>query len=714
MNLFAELKRRNVLRAAVLYAGTVWLLVQVIAQLGPLFHAPEWIARWFVIAAAIGFPFWIAFAWFYEFTPAGLKRESEIAPGDSIARSTGRKLDKWIIAVLAIAVVLLVTNQFVLRRDATSLAAGAGAKKIDEALANVPAKSIAVLPFENLSTEKANAFFADGIQDEILTGLARIGDLKVISRTSTAMYASHPGNLPQIAAKLGVATILEGSVQKAGNEVLINVQLIDARTDNHLWAQSYRRRLDDIFSVEGEVSKSIAVSLQAAITRDDRTALDIKPTDNADAYAAYLKGRALLSRNTFEQAVVEQRIAAFQQAVTLDPHFALAWADLVRVEVWMYWEGFDPTPARLATAKAALDHALALAPGVPQVELAQAWYLYYGKQDFHAALKAFRAAQKGLPNDETAWAGAGYVERRLGEYDAAVADFRHALTLSPNNGTLSINLGQTLAAQRRFSEASAAITSGLALKPGDPYLVQLKLFVLRSAGNMDAADRVLTAQHAGNDVVLAERATQDLLQRDFKAASSGYEGAVAVAGDFTTPSSFGGYIPAAVDWRLQWALSEDRRGARDHARMIYRDVKMRMLAALARKPANIHVEVALELALGEALAGLGERDAAATEGREATALIPVTEDAWEGSRWLQYLARIYAINGNGDDAVPLIASLLGTASTKPLTASFLRMDPVWDPIRNDPRFREVLQKLTTDEPAVIPPARAMSSGNTHA
>ena len=215
---FVELQRRNVLRAGVLYAGAVWALAQGIAQLGPFFAAPEWTVRWFVIAAIIGFPFWIAFAWVYEFTPQGLKRESEIAPDDSVAHSTGRKLDKWIIAVLVIAVVLLLTNTFVWRK-------GAGLAN-DSALASAPAKSIAVLPFENLSANKDNAYFAAGMQDEILTRLSKIGTLRVISRTSTLPFASHPENLPEIATKLGVANILEGSVQRIGNKVRINVQLI--------------------------------------------------------------------------------------------------------------------------------------------------------------------------------------------------------------------------------------------------------------------------------------------------------------------------------------------------------------------------------------------------------------------------------------------------------------------------------------------------------
>ncbi|HXS04375.1 MAG TPA: hypothetical protein VN731_07855, partial [Rhodanobacter sp.] len=247
---FAELQRRNVLRAGVLYAGVVWALAQGLAQLLPLFGAFDWMARWFVIASIIGFPFWLVFAWFYEFTPQGLKRESEIDPTDSVARSTGRKLDFWIIGVLTVAVVLLLTDRLVPHKDAPKAIA-----------ASASAKSIAVLPFENLSADKDNAYFVAGMQDLILTKLADIGDLKVISRTSTEKYQSHPDNLKDIAQQLGVATILEGSVQKAGNQVLINVQLINTQTDAHIWAQAYPRTLDNIFGVEGEVAEKIAAAL---------------------------------------------------------------------------------------------------------------------------------------------------------------------------------------------------------------------------------------------------------------------------------------------------------------------------------------------------------------------------------------------------------------------------------------------------------------------
>src|ERR1700730_11678287 len=279
-NFFAELKRRNVLRAAAFYAASAWLLVQVATQVFPFFHIAEWVVRWIVVAASIGFPFAMLFSWFYEWTPHGIQRESEIPPNESITRQTGKKLDRWIIAILALAVVLLLADKFVLR------------KNVETALAvATPEKSIAVLPFDNLSHDPDNAYFCEGVQDEILTRLAKVADLKVISRASTQHFKSAPENLPEIAKKLGVMQILEGSVQKANDQVRVNVQLINALNDAHLWADTFDRKLTDIFAVESEIAKTIAETLQAKLTGSEKTAIAKKPTENKEAYELYLKGR---------------------------------------------------------------------------------------------------------------------------------------------------------------------------------------------------------------------------------------------------------------------------------------------------------------------------------------------------------------------------------------------------------------------------------------
>src|SRR5215813_6275965 len=311
-NFFSELKRRNVIRATILYLGAVWALAQGISQLGPSVGAPEWATRWFLVAAGIGFPFWIAFAWFYEFTPQGLKRESEIDPTESITHHTGRKLDFAIIGVLAVAVVLLLTDRFVLRHGVNQ----ATAMPIAE-------KSIAVLPFENLSSDKENVIFTDGVQDQILSDLAQIADLKVISRTSVVQYKSGLArNLREIGQQLGVAHLLEGTVQRAANKIRVSAQLIDARNDAHLWAQTYDRDLPDVFAIQSEIAKAIAEQLQAKLSPKEKAAIEKPPTTDLAAFDLYTQAKTLILTNPASSSANKnllQAIELLNSAVARDP-----------------------------------------------------------------------------------------------------------------------------------------------------------------------------------------------------------------------------------------------------------------------------------------------------------------------------------------------------------------------------------------------------------
>ncbi|MEO8459670.1 MAG: hypothetical protein ABI451_04000, partial [Dokdonella sp.] len=427
-----ELNRRHVFRIAAAYAVAGWALIEVTATIVPALHLPESVTTVTVLLTLLGFPLAVILAWAFELTPDGLRRtEPAHSPAAQLpehAHQIGWYLNIIMIAVLAIAVGFLVWRQFVVPRELPpSPAVTPAASAVDPAVA----KSIAVLPFQNLSADAENAFFADGIQDEILTGLAKIGDLKVISSASTRRYESAPSDLSQIRRQLNVANILEGSVQRVGDRVRIIVQLIDARTDNHVWAETFDRTVDDVFAVESEVARKIAESLHATLTGGERSALAAKPTDSPEAYTSYLKGRALLVRSVFDRDNGQRMIDAFQQAVTLDPNFALAWGELAQQHVWMYWEGFDPTSARVELARSALHHAESLAPTSPQTALARSLFLYYGERDFVAALQSIRKAQQGLPNDAQVWKVAALLERRLGQWDEAVADFGRARVLSP-------------------------------------------------------------------------------------------------------------------------------------------------------------------------------------------------------------------------------------------------------------------------------------------
>jgi TolB-like protein len=679
-NLLQRLRERKLVQWALAYLAGAWVVLQVLGLAADSYDWPHRVMQIAFSIIAVGFVIALVLAWYHG------ERGAQ--------RVTGTEL-------LILAVLLAIGGGLLWRfgKSPASTATPATVAPTQPSTAtSIPAKSIAVLPFENLSEDKGNAYFADGIQDEILTALAKIGDLKVISRTSTRKYASAPDNLPEIARQLGVATILEGSVQKAGERVRIIVQLIEAAGDNHIWAQTYDRTLDDVFGVESEVAQKIAGALHAAISGKESAALAQKPTANAAAYAAYLKARALLAHSTFGQANVEGIIAAYQEVVALDPGFALAWTGLVRQQVWMYWQGYDPTPERLALAKAALDRALALAPEAPQVQAAQGWYEYYARYDLPAALAAFRNAQHGLPNDVDVWMGSGLVGRRLGRYDEALADFRHARELDPNDESIAANLVDVLRGLLRFPEAIAAVDAGLALNGNDALLQHMKVDLLWNQGQLDNAEKLLAAWNSQTGLGLADRATQAMYRRDFAAASGLFARAVAAAPEEITDTSFGGYIPTALDWRLQQALCESRLGHAAETAALYREVQTQTNARLANKPGNVHVEAALRVALGEALAGLGEPGQAVAEGRRAAALIPESSDKWEGSTWQRHLARILVLSHETDAAILLIGHLLTVPGFRPFTPATLRLDPVWDPIRNDPRFQALLKQHASAQP----------------
>ncbi|MGH8233299.1 MAG: hypothetical protein ACREPU_03760, partial [Rhodanobacteraceae bacterium] len=322
---FAQLRRRNVLRAGALYIAGVWALGQGLSQFSPALGLPDATTRWFLIAAALAFPLWLASAWFYEFTPQGFKRETEVASDAPLHQSNARLLDFAIIGVLALAVALLLANQLVWHKGAGLQSAAATA---------VPAKSIAVLPFENLSNDKANEYFVAGMQDLILTKLADIGELKVISRTSTLQFQNHPRDLKSIGLQLGVATLLEGSVQKAGNQVLVNVQLIDAKTNAHIWAQSYQRSLDNVFEVEGAVAEKIATELQAKLSPAESKRLATGLSSDSTANDAFLRAEFFANRGNvnYDTADWKTAIPLYRQAIALDPKFAQARARLSIVE----------------------------------------------------------------------------------------------------------------------------------------------------------------------------------------------------------------------------------------------------------------------------------------------------------------------------------------------------------------------------------------------
>jgi TolB-like protein/Flp pilus assembly protein TadD len=694
MSLFNELRRRNVIRMAGLYLVGAWLVTQVAGTVLPMFGAPAWMPRSVVVLLLIGFIPALIFAWVFELTPDGIKRDAEVPPEQSIAPQTARRMEHMIVVLLLLAVAYFGFDKFVLapKREAAAVVAAEGRSHGADAAAavkGVHAKSIAVLPFENLSEDKANGFFADGIQDQILTGLAKIGDLKVISRTSTLKYASRPENLSQIARELGVEHILEGSVQRVGNQVRINVQLIEAATDSHLWAETYDRSLEDIFAVETEVAQKIAESLAANLSRGELAALTQKPTEVPAAYEAYLKARAYNANVVQTRQQADLILDGYREAVRLDPNFALAWAQLARECFRTGWVGLDASGKLQAEGVQALARTTELAPDSPQTAIARGVYMYYVKRDFVGALAIMDSLKPALKNDFNVWMWAGYLSRRVGKFDQSLADFERAHELSPNDSNVAYHLAVTSIVSGDCKRGVKALDEALALAPDNTHAVAMKMQCAWFEGDLPRAASYLQAADARLPVVQGLRGVQLLMQRDYPAAITQLRRASVGEDDTLIDAFFDGYLPARLEYKLQLALAEQRAGNKSEAQALYRQVKEEANAALATHPDNRYVETGWHAALGLALAGLGEREAATAHARQVMELVPESADHLEGPGWTYYTARIHALNGDAAHALPIIRHLLGTM-TALLSVHNLRFDPAWDDIRDDPGFKALL------------------------
>ena len=454
-NFFAELKRRNVYKVAVAYAVVAWLLVQIATQVFPFFEIPNWAVRLVVLVLIAGFPVALVFSWAFEITSEGIVRESEIESGKSITHRTGRKIVALTIVLSVVATGLLIF-QFVRPRSTSPSAA------------TISNKSIAVLPFDNLSGDPQNAYFSEGVQDEILTRLAKIAELKVISRTSTQRFKSAPNDLRQIAQQLGVENILEGSVQKANDQVRVNVQLINALTDAHLWADTYDRKLTDIFAVETEIAKTVADVLQAKLTGSEQHVIAARPTANSEAHQLYLKGRFFWNKRTGDD--LKKSIDYFQQAIAADPNYALAYAGVADAYVFLpgYTAGSpqDCYPKAKAAAKKALELDDTLAEAHTTLAIALLLYDF----DFAQAIREFQHAIELNPNYATAhqqYGNIGLID--LGRFDDAIAEGNRAAELDPLSLVINADVGANYYYARRYDEAIAQLRKTLEMDPGYYY-----------------------------------------------------------------------------------------------------------------------------------------------------------------------------------------------------------------------------------------------------
>jgi TolB-like protein/Flp pilus assembly protein TadD len=668
MNFFTELKRRNVYKVAVAYAVVGWLLIQIATQTFPFFDIPNWAIRLVILLVMIGFPIALVIAWAFELTPEGVKRTES---GELPRKPSGGRL--WIYVVLAGG--LLSAGLFFLGRySAPRTTSNDGGRPSGPSL---PGKSIAVLPFVSLSEDKANAYFADGIQDEILTRLSKIAELKVISRTSTQQFQSKPGNVSEIARKLGVAHILEGSVQKSGDSVRVNVQLIKAEGDSHLWAETYDRKLTDIFAVETEVAQRIANSLAAKLTGREKEAINYVGTKITAAYDAYLRGIAL--RNSQSRQDQARLIEYCRQAVALDPNFAAPWADLAFAEGLRYGLG-DRTDAQRALVKEAAENALRLDPDHGDGHAAMGMYIYYCLQDYDRALVELEKAREQAPNQPLAIQAIGLVKRRQGKLDECLDLLWQAAQIDPLNEDIWMNLAWSYRGMRRFTDAHAMVDRAMAIAPNDSEVIVRKAEICAAEGDLTTAARLLEPFHPRlTEDAYYGRITLLVFQRKFD------EAIAKITEDLAREESLPALL-AAFGHETLGALHVVA-GRKEQAKPFLLQAEAELLAL--REKGNVSPEVSGGLLEIHAL--LGRR--ADVEREIPEHIAANSKDRWRGPGAEADAARAYSVLGDPGRALSILERLLVQPSADSLTPALLRFDPVWDPIRDDPRF----QKLSTEK-----------------
>ena len=659
---FEELKRRKVYRVAIAYIVAGWALAQGLAQVLPLFEISSSVIRVVIVLLLIGFPVALVLAWVFDVTPQGIRATPKALPGTHRRRN--------IITLASAGIVISAAAGFFLLPRAT-------ARKID--------KSIAVLPFQNLSDEKENAYFADGVQDDVLTNLSKIGDLKVISRMSVMSYRGDGArNAREIGKALGVGTLLEGSVRRMGNRVRVSVQLIDAENDRHLWAEDYDRDLTDVFAIQTDLARKIASALQAKLSPNENARLDRPPTKDSDAYLLYVQAHDYANRPDRLRETSLKAEALYEQAIKLDPNFALALAGLSTVESWMY-HSYEPTAVRRENARRNADEAVRLQPDLPEGHLALGYSYYYGDRDYQRALTEFEIAKRDLPNEADAYSAIAAIQRRQGKWAESTANFEKSTSLDPKNASVLFNFGVNYMAQRDFETADKLFDRAIAADPHSVAAHGMKsATAIAWKGDVGFAANQLASIPPGFDpdgLVTAARIWVLTLQRKFAEALQ----VVQQFGGETLDYPERGPCPKSfLEGFLYLRLGDKEKAqtALEQARI----VAERLVRDAPDDPGR-HAQ------LGAVLAGLGKKEDAVNEGRKAVELLPESQDAFDGPQATAALAEIYACVGEHDEALRLLDHLLTVPSG--LTVPTLKVDPVWDPLRKDPRFQALIDKYAS-------------------
>src|SRR5882724_6680822 len=658
---FEEVKRRKVYRVAAAYIIVAGGIIPILSATFPAWELPSWSLRLVILLLLVGFPIALILAWAYDITPQGIR-----ATPETTAPRTGRRRN--IIMLIATGVVISAATGFFLMPHLA-------AHKVD--------KSIAVLPFENLSDEKENAYFADGIQDDLLTNLSKIGDLRVISRTSVMQYRGRPTNIRDIGKALGVSNILEGSVRRSGNKVRVNVQLIDANTDEHLWAYDYDRDVIDVFAIQSELAREIAKALQAKLSPAEESRMTTKPTENDKAYEAFVKAHNL-SCAYEDQAKLRQSAQFYQRAIDLDPNFALALARYSQLESWML-RTHDASPEHRERARSLAERALQLKPDLPEGHLALGFSYYYGDNNYDAALKEFEIAQRGLPNESEVYLAIGAIQRRQGKWAESTENLEKAASLNPKDTWPLQNLALNYEMLRNFDAANITVDRALQINPTGLGLWQIKVkLAIGEKGDFsvyeDAMEKGKSFPISNEErlKIVGDEANLLLLTRK-------YDQLLQLAEKF--PDDAFARMPGSLAMKY-FALGIARKGLGDEAaaRAAFLKAKDILAEQVKQKPDDADLRVQL----AKMLAWLGEKDAAIAEAQRAMDLRPESKDAFEGPPITEQAAQVYAISGDNARAIELLDGLLSRPSE--VTLPTLKVNPAWDPLRNDPAFQALFAK----------------------
>jgi TolB-like protein/Flp pilus assembly protein TadD len=681
-NFLGELQRRNVYRVAVTYTFVSWVLIQIATQIFPFFEMPNWTVRLVILLLVLGFPVALILAWAFELTPEGIKRTEEVLPHESIAHHTGRKLLALAAVAAAIALGLLVF-QFA-RRDWTSPRPDSPPPL--QVAQFIPEKSIAVLPFSNLSAEEENRFFSDGIQDEILGNLAMVADLKVISRTSVMVYkADAPRNVREIGRQLGVAHILEGSVQRTKNRIRVSAQLIDARTDDHQWAERYDRELADVFAIQTEIAQAITRQLEAKLSAQERAAFEPSTRDVA-AFDLYLRAKELIKTfhdtDNWKESLL-QAVRFLDEAIERDPKFALAYCWRTTAHDSLYWHGLDRTPARTELAQASAAKALALVPDLGEAHLAQALIYYHEKRDYPRAFQELALANRTLPNSAEVAFLAGSIAGRQGQWDDAIRSLEKAFELDPRNPKIVNALSLIYDLLRKYDDEGGLFDRAAIANPSTRNYSQLiHAQIELEKGDLNATHSFLALLPEDYDPDGATTWTHlnlALYERDLERATS-----ILAAWKKDELVGGAGMIVPVSYWEGVIARTGGNNAKASEA---FGRARTAIEKGLAQQPDD----PLLLATIGLLDAALSRNDAAVRAGRRAVELRPLAADAVDGGTVLSSLAMIYAWTGDINSAMEQLQFLAKTPGGPAFGQ--LKYDPAWDAVRSNPRFEPMLKSI---------------------